>query len=178
MLRASDNDPALKLLKESGVPLVVSGRLKDSSIAQVDEDNFGTCMDFAKKILQRGYRRPALILGDTSFNVNRARREGYLAAVKIAGLAGNEKIFADTNTEEELAKVWEKIKKSEIDCIFCGDDALCLKLLGLMKGYDKIKVSSFYYSDLLAGTDTEAPSFNARELGKKSAELLLNLINT
>jgi len=175
LLRAIENDPSLRLLRESGFPLVVVGSINDKKVAQVDEDHYKICKDFALDILKKDFLKPVLISGDLAHTVNRSRKAGFLAAVDQAGLGGSE-VVLDGSSHDSLLAAAAEIEKMEADCVFCGDDYICVKLLELLKE-KKPFVASFYYSEILAPSGIKAPHFDAKALGKKAADRLLGIID-
>ncbi len=173
LLRAADNDPALKLLIDKKCRTVVVGNPGVENVEFVDEDHEGVCESFASEILSRGYKAPAAIIGAQKYNVNRSRKRGFEAAVAKAGVKS--KIYtAASESETEIAL--RIAVESGADCIFCGDDTICLKVLSLLEGRKKPFVTSFYYSESLAAQGVDAPKFNAKELGRKATSILIKNI--
>lgn len=83
------NDPRLKVLRETGLPFVVHGRFSrdDDSYSWVDMDNRRSFALAARKLLDLGHRRIALVNGLPDLDFARRRHAGYVAALSERGIA-------------------------------------------------------------------------------------------
>ena len=173
LLRAKDDDQVLKYLMDRNCKIVVVGDPGIKGVEFVDENHEGVCEAFTDEIISQGFKSPSAIVGALEYHVNRSRKSGYLAAVAKNGLKST--VYTATNdaeTEEAVALALE----TGSDCIFCGDDTICLKVLSVLKGNKRPAVTSFYYSDPLAAAGIKAPKFNAKDLGSRAANILINNI--
>jgi DNA-binding LacI/PurR family transcriptional regulator len=173
LLRAADNDPALKLLMDKKCRTVVVGNPGVDNVEFVDEDHKGVCESFTSEVLRRGIKAPAAIIGAQKYNVNRSRKQGFEAAVMKKGIKSN--VFT-VSGNADIEEAVQTLIGSGADCIFCGDDTICLKVLELFGSRKRPLLTSFYYSEALAVSGIEAPRFNARELGRRAADILIENI--
>lgn len=81
------DDPRIAYLTENGIPFVVHGRTSaEARHAYFDIDNHQVAYRAARRLVERGHRRIALINGLAHFSYARERLEGYRAALAEAGL--------------------------------------------------------------------------------------------
>ena len=173
LLRAADDDPALKLLLDKKCRTVVVGNPGVEDVQFVDEDHEGVCERFTKEVLSRGFKAPAAIIGAQKYNVNRSRKRGFEAAAAEKGVKGT---VYTVSGDDGIEAAVNGALQSGADCIFCGDDTVCLKVLSLLDAGKRPFVASFYYNESLAVSGIEAPRFNSKELGRRAAAILINSI--
>lgn len=81
-------EPRIEATRALGVPFIVHGRSRvpAADYAYLDVDNEESFRALAAGLLERGHRRIALINGMETMTFALARREGYVAALRAAGI--------------------------------------------------------------------------------------------
>jgi LacI family transcriptional regulator len=96
------NDPRVKLLDEIGLPFVIHGRTStdDERTSWVDVNNRRAFERATGFLIDFGHRRIGLVNGLQSMDFALRRRDGYLAALKTAGIAADPALMdSDEMTE-------------------------------------------------------------------------------
>ncbi|MCR5807156.1 MAG: LacI family transcriptional regulator [Oscillospiraceae bacterium] len=174
-----------QLVHSFGIPCVVTGNSTAEYAFTVDSDHVHGCKELTAYLLrQNSPDKTALILGSSIHTVNRSRYTGFVEAYKAIGAVPPENlIFTDIETPAQFDKAFSTIMKNEPRCVICGDDIICMKLLGELSALgikvpDDIKVASFYNSPYLEHYIPPITSliFNANDLGSQAAAVLMSLI--
>lgn len=181
LTRSVENDPCISFLQQAGIPFVLIGRSDDPSVVQVDADNAAACRALTRSILSRGRRSPAYLYGSSEHTVNRSRLTGFLMGVTDAGLLKSScRIVPDMSGRQEISAEVDALIQGDTDCIFCGDDYICSRVLWRLTELgayapDRMPVASFFDSVLLESFRPVIPSveIDARALGAAAADLLL-----
>ena len=173
LTRALVNDEPAKFLKEASIPFVVIGQSEDNEIIQIDSNHVTACKELTSLLLMSGNKKIALLAGNQNHIVNRNRYEGFLKAHKEANEMVDERlIFLDMNNKAVIDHAVNKIMDSQVDCIVCSDDFICLRVLAKLEenNYiipEHIKVASFYNSVHLENYNPPITSLNinVKDLG-------------
>ena len=169
------------------VPLVISYAFSEKSgISSVEFDDMQAACDMTTHLIKNGHKKIAVIAG-TKTNIHTARRlEGFKKAMKENNLDFKDSDIKygnwDTKTGYENAKAL--LEGSDYTAVFCFNDLMAAgvydylyekKLLPgkdiSVAGYDNRTMSQYLKPAL---TTVEIPLV---DIGRKSAELLLNQIN-
>lgn len=184
LTRTLTKDLPAQFLMDKKVPFVSVGLSKMQGIIQVDNDHETACFDLTTRLIGMGIKRFALICDSGAYVVTRSRCNGFENALKEAGLPESNGLIFDDTTDENLDRVLERVLKSDVDCILCMDDSICVKVLDRLRkaGLEvpaDIKVASFYNSSVLERNIPSITSldFDARELGRVACKTLIQLIN-
>ncbi len=131
-LDCRDLSSALRDLVSAGIPLVfIDRRVKGVDAPVVMTDNFQGSYLATQHMLSVGYRRLGLLgFGGKDHEVNLQRRDGFLAALKDAGLPPEPVVHADLGTHDyeniarEVVRGWVQAKKSPLpfDGLVCMQD--------------------------------------------------------
>ena len=170
------------------LPFVISYAFTDHpNISTVEFDDIDAAYNLTKHLIKNGHKKIAVIAG-TEKNIHTMRRiQGCKKALEENNLKFIEEnlIYAqwDCDSGYTAAKALYESKK-DFSAIFCHNDLMAagvyeyLEEKGLVPGkdvaiagFDNRTVSQFLKPDL---TTVEIP---LKEIGKKSAELILNQIN-
>lgn len=179
IMRAVSDDPAIALLKSSGLPFVLIGSCDDKDVACVDTDNAASSEKLTMSVIDEGSRYPALLIGNMRYEVNRSRTEGFHQALKNRGLP-SPAVFAGLGTEGEIQTALDAALAVGADAVICGDDYICGHVLtALRNAAAQLPVAALYGSSMLSliGTVKTAEFADARELGSQAAEKLLTIID-
>ena len=175
-------------LKKKGYPLVLMIRYLNDEVDTVVVDNFNGAYQATKFLLERGYRRIALVNGRLELDLYEKRLQGYRAALADAGMPFDEGLIVNgTNTWQDgylaMQTIWERGKSP--DAVFGTSDpkamgvAKALKERGLrvpedvaVMGYDNLEMAELMDPPL---TTMAQPFY---EVGSKAAERLVKLIDS
>lgn len=174
-------------LKKQGYPVVLMVRSFNNEIDTVVVDNFSGGYQATKFLLERGYRKIAIINGTLELELYRERFHGYQEALAEAGLAFNEKLaFHETKGwEDGYRAIMEILDRGELpEAVFATSDPKALGVIKALKerglrvpedvavmGYDNLDVSELMDPPL---TTMAQPFYEA---GTRAAERLMKLIN-
>ena len=169
------------------IPLVISYAFTEQpGISSVEFDDVQAACDMTTSLIKKGHKKIAVIAG-TEKNIHTQRRlEGYRKALQENGIEDCNCIkyaLWDRSSGYEAAK--EIFDNSDCTAVFCFNDLMAagvydyLDEKGLLPGKD-ISVAGFDNRTLCqfikpALTTVDIPLF---EIGLKSAELILNQINS
>ena len=179
IMRAVSDDQAMALLKNHGLPFVLIGSCDEDDVVFVDTDNAASSEKLTLSVIDEGSRRPALLLGNTRYVVNRSRAKGFYQALEKRGLP-SPAVYDGLGTVEEISSALSTAIAAGADAVVCGDDYICGLVLKELRGTGaKIPVAALYGSNMLSliGTVKMAEFADARELGAQAAEKLLTIID-
>ena len=172
LARTLERDPLIPMLQKSGIPFVAIGRPADQDVISVDHDQVGGCRELVSLLLMKGLRRIALLGGSMLYTVNQSRLEGYKQAHDRACC----------KIDESLLFVELAVQRGA-DCILCMDDQVALLALSTLRQLNlrvpqDIRLASLYDDEALQECTPQitAVSFDAEQLGRRTAQQLLSLI--
>lgn len=185
LLRTVIDDPAVRYLKEKGVPFVVMGSVPDKEVIQVDSNHKEACKELTSILLMKGMRKVALIGGDESHIVTRNRLAGFLEAFEEMNIPEpSDLIYLNVSSRVMAEKAVNEVMNKDIDGIMCMDDTICDYVLNKfnrdgIKVPDDVRVASFYNSSLLENHIPPITSlkFDVEELGRVAGRILLEKLN-
>lgn len=135
-------------------------------------------------LLMKGLHRIALLGGSMLYTVNQSRLEGYKQAHDRACCKIDESLlFLELESDDLRTSAVELAVQRGADCILCMDDQVAqlalstLRQLNLRVPQD-IRLASLYDDEALQGCTPQitAVSFDAEQLGRRTAQQLLSLI--
>lgn len=169
LARTLERDPLIPMLQKSGIPFVAIGRPADQDVISVDHDQVGGCRELGGSML---------------YTVNQSRLEGYKQAHDRACCKIDESLlFLELESDDLRTSAVELAVQRGADCILCMDDQVAqlalntLRQLNLRVPQD-IRLASLYDDEALQGCTPQitAVSFDAEQLGRRTAQQLLSLI--
>lgn len=185
---ATEDSTHILELKKRGYPVVLMIRSLNNEIDTVLIDNYSGGYQATKFLLERGYRKIAIINGTLKLELYRERFRGYQAALAEFGIALNEKLtFHETKGWEDGYRAISEIldQGEHPDAIFATSDPKALGVIKALKergmkvpddvaviGYDNLDMSELMDPPL---TTMAQPFYEA---GTKAAERLMKLINS
>ncbi len=131
MATAERDHPLIEDAIAADVPIVLVNRTVDSSeaFAVITDDAKGTSLA-VDHLIGLGHTRIAHIVGPERYSTGKARRQGFVKAMKRAGLEPDSKIirFTRTFTEAEGARVFRKLldEGKDFTAVVAGNDLLAL----------------------------------------------------
>lgn len=175
------------MLAEYEMPYVVIGKSTVSEAVCVDSSHRAGCRMLTQYLLMQGSEQPrrlGLLLGNMQHTVNQARYDGFADAFAARDTAPDPAlVYTDAESQMQFNKALNLMLREEPQCILCGDDLICTRLLAELSAMglripEDIQVASFYNSTYL---DRYIPSvtalnFDAGALGATAAVTLLDLL--
>lgn len=173
LTRSLEEDQALRYLTGIRFPAGVTGSCEYEQVIQVDTDNQGAAESLTTLLINKGFRKFALILDDMTYRVNRCRYDGFCSSLFRNNLSREkQKIYAGTMQRELLDALLNDIVSEKTECILCGDDVVCTRIMSRLQaeGYRiprDISIASLYNSTSLNcfSPAVTAVNVSARQIG-------------
>lgn len=182
----------LKKLHERGLPIVFVDRAIDEiETHKVIADNFKGAYKATKHLIQKGYKRIAILSNNNGLSISQERLEGYKAALTEAKIPIKENLITYCDhggmIYSEVEDAMKCLLKQRVkpDAIFAGSDKITIGCLRFMKHKNirtpaDLALIGFSNTDL---TELLNPPLSvirqpAFEMGQASASLLLSLIES
>ena len=176
-----------KKFMNRGIPLVFFDRSCDDVVAsKVIIDDSKSAFNAVDYLIKKGRKRIAHLGGPQILSIYRKRLEGYMQALKNAGLTYKEEfvLFGDVHEKDGYKALDILFKKGLIpDAVFTINDDVAIGALQRIKeeglkipediaiiGFSNTKISSVVNPSI---TTVNQPSF---EMGKKASDILIELI--
>lgn len=174
------------VLKSMHMPVVIVAQQYDGYNC-VYHDDRGAARAMTELLIRRGSSRP-LYIGVTAQDraAGYARHEGYLAALKAAGLPprAEDMLLSDFTMESGYRIARQLLEKRRPDGIFCATDAIAIGVMqacreaGLAVGQDVLVAG---IGDSALGRVTAVPLTSAhlhyKTSGQEAAQMLLRLMH-
>lgn len=184
LTRTLERDPLIPLLKARKVPFVAIGQPEDDQVLSVDHDQVGGCREMTSLLLMKGMKHIALLGGSMLYTVNQSRLEGFRQAyVKMGQKIDENLLFLELESDDLRTSAVELAVQRGADCILCMDDQVALLALSTLRQLNlrvpqDIRLASLYDDEALQGCTPQitAVSFDAEQLGRRTAQQLLSLI--
>ncbi len=184
LTRSLEDDKALQYLTKIGFPVGLTGICSKNEVIQVDTDNEAAAESLTSLLIGRGYRRFALIIDNMEYMVNKSRHRGFCNALKKHNISPDRQTILSTPLKMDmLDSVVEDLVSRKIECIICGDDVICTRMMSSLQaeGYripKDIAVASLYNSPNL---DCFSPSItavnvSARQVGNMISRQMINYL--
>lgn len=185
LTRTYENDKYVKFLKQKRIPFVAVGKFPDDDVIQVDHDNVGACKELVTVLFAKGIQNIAYLGSNMDQMVNRCRYQGYEEAYRKGKRKLNQDlVYTDLSSRAMVEKAVEELKNSGVECILCQDDYICDEVVRKLARMgvripDQMKVASCHYSRVLENYPITITSlkFNITELGRRSCQVLLDMIH-
>lgn len=175
-------------LKEQGYPIVLLIRHLNEELDSIIIDNYHGGFQATRFLLERGYRKIAIINGTMELDLYRQRFEGYKAALAEMGVPFDEKFVVDgiVGWEDGYQAMLKLLDDGVMpDAVFGTSDPKAMGVIKALKerklrvpedvaviGYDNLDMSQLLDPPL---TTMSQPFYEA---GTRAAERLLKLINS
>lgn len=184
LMRTFVEDAQVEYLQSKNIPFVTVGSSTYEGVVQVDHNHRSACKELTSIILLKGMRRIALIGGDERHLVNRNRIQGFKDAHEEMGVAIDEELlYLNLENNVVIDKKIEEILEKGVDGILCLDDAICSRVLRVLREKEvqipkDIRVASFYNSTILQNNAPSITSldFDSNEMGMVACQTLLDVI--
>lgn len=181
----------IERLSEAGVPVVCLDRVPDTTPWQMDSvsvDDVKAAELAAEHLLERGYRRIAIVTGPLTLRNEQQRLQGYRQSLRRAGLKVDERLVWQGNlrTEDVQTMCLDRLRDEagRPDAIFCTNGPTALGALRAMRdrGLSTPADIGFVTFDELTVDDLFHPAITtvvqpAYQIGCQAAEILLERID-
>lgn len=178
------DDENVSYLKASGIPFVAVGSTTQEDVIQVDNDHVNACKELTISLLNSGIRKFVLIGGKENHVVNQSRKTGYELGLNsgVGDCEIDSKIYMNSDSLEAVEKIVDSSIEDEVECIICMDDLICNFVLECLQNRDisipdRMKIASFYNSEIISSSDITAVQFNPKALGAQACKILISYIN-
>lgn len=183
LTRKLEEDKALEYLISINFPVGITG-ICDEDVIQVDMNNEAAAENLTSLLIGRGYKKFALIVEDFSYHVNRSRYDGFCSALLKNGLSADKQvIYTGSLKVEFLDTIISEIVGKKVECIVCGDDVICTKIISRLQaeGYQiprDIAVASYYNSPNLNcfSPPITAVNVSARQVGNMIGKQMIHYL--
>ena len=187
LVGAEHHPETTEYLKRAGVRQIYTYTITPGAgDAAIGFDNFEAAQAAARYLLELGHRRFGMIAGVTQGNDRaRLRRDGFLAALRKAGIAAREVVVIEAPYNIELGRVaMQSLMQTHPrpTAVFCGSDILAAGAVrschgsGLsvprdvsIMGFDNLEIAELVLPEL---TTLNVP---LKEMGEAAAETVLRL---
>lgn len=184
LMRTFMEDAQIEYLLSKKATFVTIGSSNYEGVIQVDHNHKHACKELTYILLLKGIKRLALIGGDEKHFVNQNRIKGFLEAYEELGLQQDEDLmYLNLDNNIMIDKKVEEILEKKVDGIICLDDAICSRVLRVLREKNieipgEVRVASFYNSTVLENNVPSITSlnFDAKEIGMVACQTLLEMI--
>lgn len=188
VLYSKRDDKVVPYLIESGIPFVVIGNpLNDlSKVTYVDNDNVLATKSATEYLLKLGHQKIAFIGQDTQFEVGEARQNGYVQAIKEAGLKVSEgymkKLHFSPSEGTRIVSELLELTDPPTALVISDDLHASVVLTALSKQQIKVpeEMSIISFNDSIVSKISNPPlttvDTQIYELGYEAANCLLELV--
>ena len=184
LTRSLEDDRAVRYLTGMNFPVGMTGQCDSDAVIQVDTDNEGAAESLTSLLISRGFRKFAGVVEDLSYHVNRNRYDGISKALMKNGIPKENQVFYTGNLRMEmLDSIIEDLIARKVECIICGDDIVCTRLMSRLQaeGYRiprDVAIASLYNSATLEcfTPAITAVSISGRQMGNLIGKQMINYL--
>lgn len=184
LTRNLEEDKLLEYLTGIHFPVGITGTYASEEVIQVDADSNAAAESLTSMLIGKGFRKFGLLIEDFSYHVNRNRYDGFCKALLKSGLSKEAQVIYNGNLKMELLdSVIEDIITQKVECIVCGDDIICTKVMSRLQaeGYQiprDIAIASLYNSSNLNCFTPAITAVNvpARTMGNMLGKQMINYL--
>jgi LacI family transcriptional regulator len=183
------DNPVLQLLEKHDIPAIVAGSIPPTvRLPCVDVDDIAATYQAVRWLVELGHRRIGIITGDMRQWSARRREQGYLMALRDAGIEPNPawRFEGDYRLESGLVGIVQLLRaQPRPTAVVCGNDKMAVGALHMLREMgvkvpEEISIIGFDDSEESALISPALTTFRQPifEIGLKAAELLLQQIET
>ncbi|MCL4395218.1 MAG: LacI family transcriptional regulator [Chloroflexi bacterium] len=179
------DDPVIEALLNSGLPLVLIGRHPtEQNVTYVYVDNEQSARQAVEHLLRLGRRRIATIAGPGNMIAGVHRLNGYLAALRDAGIDPDPDLIVKSDFSELGGYVaTQRLVAHDLDAIFAASDSIAVGAIRALRESGRRvpqDVAIVGFDDMPFAARAEPPLTTVRQpvqqTGRVAAETLINLI--
>jgi DNA-binding LacI/PurR family transcriptional regulator len=182
------DDPLPERLHEQGVPVVVAGEPpRGARVSYVDNDNHGGAVLAVNHLLAHGRRTIATITGPLDMPGAASRRQGYLEALRAAGITPRPELEegGDFTREGGSRAIQELLGRCpEIDAVFAASDLMAAGALDTLCIFGRKvpeEVAIVGFDDSAVALTTQPPLSSVRQsvetMGRELVSVLLQAVD-
>ena len=185
--RETEDIEHLLRVQQKNIPLVLFDRISDDiDTSKVDVSDTDGAFKAVKYLIDTGCRRIAYLAGPKNLTISNKRMEGYLHALRAAGITPDEELIVHCNSlKEDAAGATAQLLSldNRPDALFCVNDPVAIQAIQVIKKHnlkipEDISIIGFTddpVSALIepALTTVAQPS---HEMGQCAAKLLIDQI--
>ncbi len=175
----------IREVKNSGLPLVLLIRKMGEEIDAVMIDNYNSAFKGVSYLIRMGHRKIAIVNGDDKLILYQQRFQGYIHALKDAGIAFDPSLVLSVSNEDSCYETVSSFlqRGKDIDAFFAASDLLALEVMRAAQdagfsipedisvlGFDDLPFSPFLNPPL---TTVHQPLY---QMGQNAAERLISII--
>lgn len=124
------NDPRVEYFEKHSIPYVVFGESENQEVPSVSLDNFDVGYNGGRYLVEKGYKKVALFIGERKFLSTQLRIEGFERVMTSMGVQYH--IFSGIDTvEKAYHKSKEVLAEYDIEAFFVSGDE---RALGVYRG--------------------------------------------
>ena len=125
LMRSYDEDLTLEYLTKQGIQVGLTGSCADENVIQVDSDNNEAAHRMTSMLIDCGYKKFALILGESTYRVNHER---------IDGLAREQQLcIRNFKWMGLMDNIIHDVMSNKVECVICGDDVICSRMMSRLQ---------------------------------------------
>lgn len=134
LMRSSEQDLALDYLIKQNIPVGLTGHCSDENVIQVDSDNCEASRRMTSMLIDCGYKKFALIVGESSYRVNHDRIDGFYQAIDHYGLLREQQLCVrNFKWMGIMDSLIHDIMSGKVECVICGDDVICSRMMSRLQ---------------------------------------------
>ena len=134
LMRSYDEDLTLEYLTKQDIPVGLTGSCSDENVIQVDSNNNEAARRMTSMLIDCGYKKFALILGESTYRVNHERIDGFYQAIDRYGLAREQQLcIRNFKLMGLLDTIIHDVMSNKIECVICGDDVICSRMMSRLQ---------------------------------------------
>lgn len=174
------DDPGLKALEETDIPVVLMGYIPESSLHSVDVDNLAAAESAVNHLIALGHTKIACITNAAIAYTSASQRlDGYKSALRKAGISFDPRLVreADFDAQSGLTQMQSLLESNlEFSAVFVASDNVALGAYSAIQkaglsipddisvvGFDDIPLASYIHPRLtsvsLSGHDIAVESY-------------------
>lgn len=117
LLDNSNHDKRFEFLHKRNIPYVLAGQVDNEDITWVDLDNFSIGKVGCEHLVEKGYKKVCLLLGQQQFHVNELRAKGFEEVAKQKNI--EYRIFYDIDSMEAVHDILKQVRgEFEYDALY------------------------------------------------------------
>lgn len=175
-------------LKESNIPLVLIDRyFSDVAAHSVTVDNFQASFEATNYLLNKGHKRIGAIMYDSKMLHYQDRSNGYLEALKQAGIADGKQFLRKVNHQSLQSEIKKEVQKlifeDQVSAIYFSTNTIATEGLRQILNFgkkvpDEIDVVAFDENLIYQFLDVPIPFISQpiKQMGQEAVRILMDQI--
>lgn len=165
--------------------VLIDNFVKDLDVSFITNDNYAGARKLVAHMINQGYRRIGMILGDEKSSASNNRLNGYLDVLTEKDISIDQEILIHSNATFEAGfQLAPKLLEKKVDAIFAINDVVALGVLRYcfqhgIKVPEELGVAGYDDIEQVSLLPIPLTTIHQRKytVGKKAAEVLIGEIN-